>query len=140
MQRILLLLLAAGAAYYVFNPSSSATTPSAASGRVYIEPGAYRNVQVELYATDWCPYCKQARAFMDKRILSTTSSRMRQHCNGKRLYWVKNTTRAKPMFPFLLPTAIPKKVTAKHVLLNFCKSLPLRQNKRAASYGRKGKY
>ncbi len=70
MQRILILLLAAGAAYYVFNPSSSATTPSAASGRVYIEPGAYRNVQVELYATDWCPYCKQARAFMDKEGIS----------------------------------------------------------------------
>lgn len=59
---------------------------AAYSGPIQVEPQAAARKQVVLYATDWCGYCKQARAFLAKHNVRYTEVDIEKSPEGKRDY------------------------------------------------------
>lgn len=59
---------------------------AACRGPIQVEPQAAARKQVVLYATDWCGYCKQARAFLEKHNVRFTEVDIEKSPEGKRDY------------------------------------------------------
>lgn len=58
----------------------------ACRGPITVEPAKAANKQVVLYATDWCGYCKQARAFLAQHNVRYTEVDIEKSRAGKADY------------------------------------------------------
>ena len=45
-----------------------------------------KNKKVEIFVTDWCPYCKSLEAFLKNKNIKFTRYNIETHTQGKRLY------------------------------------------------------
>lgn len=58
--------------------SDAETQPTKASAK--------RNQKVEIFVTDWCPYCRQLENFLKKKQVRFTRYDIEKNAKGKRIY------------------------------------------------------